>query len=182
MIFEELQITDIILIKPEIFTDPRGYFFEAYEEKKFVQSGIKLNILQQNQSGSKKGSLRGLHYQIEYTQGKLIRAIRGEIFDVAVDLRKSSETFGNWQGVYLNEDNKNQLWIPPGFAHGFLVTSDWAEIVYSTTDIYAPQYERTILWNDPQIGIEWPLMENETPILSDKDLNGTLLKNSELFE
>ncbi len=145
-------------------------------------AGINLNILQQNQSGSKKGSLRGLHYQIKCTQGKLIRAIRGEIFDVAVDLRKSSETFGKWQGVYLNEENKNQLWIPPGFAHGFLVTSEWAEIVYSTTDFYAPEYERTLLWNDPQIGIDWPLNSKESPILSEKDLLGIPLSNSEIFE
>ena len=182
MIFEKLPIQDIILIKPELFSDPRGYFFEAYEERKFAKAGINLNILQQNQSGSKKGSLRGLHYQIKCTQGKLIRSIRGEIFDVAVDLRKSSETFGKWQGVYLNEENKNQLWIPPGFAHGFLVMSEWAEIVYATTDFYAPKYERTLLWNDPEIGIVWPLKSIESPILSEKDLLGIPLSDSEIFE
>lgn len=182
MIFEKLQIQDIILIKPELFSDQRGYFLETYREDKFIQAGIKLNILQQNQSGSKKGILRGLHYQIKHSQGKLIRSIRGEIFDVAVDLRKSSKTFGKWQGVYLNEDNKYQLWIPPGFAHGYYVISDWAEIVYATSDVYAPRYERTLIWNDPHIGIKWPFNKDENPLLSEKDKYGVRLDVAELFE
>ena len=147
-----------------------------------MQAGIKLKILQQNQSGSKKGILRGLHYQIKHSQGKLICAIRGEIFDVAVDLRKSSKTFGMWLAVDLSEENKHQLWVPPGFAHGYYVISDWAEIVYATSDVYAPFYERTLIWNDPQIGIKWPFDKDENPLLSEKDKFGVRLEVAELFE
>jgi dTDP-4-dehydrorhamnose 3,5-epimerase len=182
MIFEKLEITDVVLIKPDLFGDQRGYFMETFKQKDFFDAGIQLTILQQNQSGSNKGILRGLHYQIKNAQGKLVRVIRGEIFDVAVDLRKSSITFGKWQGVYLNEENKHQIWVPPGFAHGFYVTSKWAEIVYATSDIYAPHYERTLIWNDPQIGIKWPLGKYESPILSEKDKLGVRLEETELFE
>lgn len=182
MIFEKLEITDVVLIKPDLFGDQRGYFMETFKQEDFFDAGIQLTILQQNQSGSNKGILRGLHYQIKNAQGKLVRVIRGEIFDVAVDLRKSSITFGRWQGVYLNEENKHQIWVPPGFAHGFYVTSKWAEIVYATSDIYAPHYERTLIWNDPQIGIKWPLGKYESPILSEKDKLGVRLEETELFE
>ena len=182
MIFENLEITDVVLIKPEIHSDQRGYFMETFKQKDFYKAGIQISILQQNQSGSKKGILRGLHYQIKNAQGKLVRVIRGEIFDVAVDLRKSSKTFGMWLAEYLSEENKHQLWVPPGFAHGYYVTSEWAEIVYATSDIYAPLYERTLIWNDPHIGIKWPFGKDENPLLSDKDKTGLSLEEAELFE
>ena len=138
--FEKLNLNDLILIKPRKFEDERGFFYESFQKKKYSDSGIQLEIVQQNHSGSKKHTLRGLHYQIQNSQGKLVRVLKGEIFDVAVDLRKSSSTFGKWEGVVLSDTNNYQLWIPPGFAHGFLVLTDWAEIEYSTTDFYNPKW------------------------------------------
>jgi len=181
MYFESQSIAEIILIKPEIFTDQRGYIFEIYQKNKFSQFGIDIDIVQQNQSKSQKGVLRGLHYQIKKPQGKLVRVISGKIFDVAVDLRKYSPSFGKWVGIYLDSKSKSMLWIPPGFAHGFLALSNWAEIMYSTTDLYAPEHERTLIWNDPEIGIQWPISDNFLPILSTKDLQGKTLKEAEVY-
>lgn len=181
MQFEKQSIPEIILIKPELFPDERGYIFESFQEKKFFQNEINLKIVQQNQSGSKKGIIRGLHFQIQQPQGKLIKVLNGEIFDVAVDLRKFSSTFGKWVGLILDSKKFHQLWIPPGFAHGFLVLSDWAEILYGASDFYAPEYERTLIWNDPEIGIEWPIEKDFVPVLSSKDLNGKKLKDIEVY-
>jgi len=181
MKFEKQSIPEIILIKPDIFSDHRGYFYEVFQKDKYHQVGIDLKIVQQNQSGSKKGILRGLHYQIQKPQGKLVRVLNGEIFDVAVDIRKSSATFGKWLGLKLSGNDNFQLWIPAGFAHGFLVMSDWAEVMYSTTDYYAPEFERTLLWNDPDVSIEWPINKKFIPVLSQKDLLGKNLKNAEVY-
>ncbi|MDO9085539.1 MAG: dTDP-4-dehydrorhamnose 3,5-epimerase [Anaerolineaceae bacterium] len=182
MIFNELPLTDLFLIKPRIFEDDRGFFYESFHQGKFQINGIDINIVQQNHSGSKKNILRGLHYQIKNSQGKLVRVLKGEVFDVAVDLRKSSPTFGCWEGINLSDENKNELWIPPGFAHGFYVLSNWVEVEYSTTDFYDPQSERTIIWNDPELNIKWPIPDGEKPILSDKDSQGKLFKDAEIYE
>jgi dTDP-4-dehydrorhamnose 3,5-epimerase len=171
----------VLLIEPQIFSDTRGFFFESYQKKRFAEMGISAEFVQDNHSKSERGVLRGLHYQIRQTQGKLVRVIAGEIFDVAVDLRRSSPTFGKWVGYFLSAENKRMLWVPPGFAHGFLVTDLIAEVIYKTTDYYAPQWERTILWNDPTIGIQWPQQEI-LPILSNKDAAGQSFKEAELFE
>ena len=181
MKFEHQSIPEIVLVKPELFNDHRGYFFEVFQKEKFTQVGIDLKFVQQNQSGSKKGILRGLHYQIRQPQGKLVRVLNGEIYDVAVDIRKSSATFGKWLGLNLDGKDHYQLWIPAGFAHGFLVMSEWAEVMYSTTDYYAPEYERTLLWNDPDIAIDWPINQNFKPVLSQKDLLGNTLRNAEVY-
>jgi dTDP-4-dehydrorhamnose 3,5-epimerase len=182
MIFEQLELNGLILINPSVFEDERGFFYESFHQGKYKINGVDIRIVQQNHSGSKKNILRGLHYQIHNSQGKLVRVLKGEIFDVAVDLRKSSPTFGQWEGKLLNEINRSLLWIPQGFAHGFLVMSDWAEVEYSTTDFYDPRSERTLLWNDPDLKINWPLAKSILPILSVKDQNGTSLKESELYE
>ena len=158
-----------------------GFFFESFNQKNFTEkTGITSEFVQDNHSRSVKGVLRGLHYQIQQTQGKLLRVIAGEIFDVAVDMRKSSPNFGEWVGCILSAENKRQFWIPPGFAHGFVVISDIAEVLYKTTDYYAPEYERSLLWNDPDLGIDWPL-EGITPILSAKDQAGQPLKTADFF-
>ncbi len=168
-------------MKPKVFGDERGFFFESFNQKIFTEkTGITLEFVQDNHSRSAKGVLRGLHYQMQQTQGKLLRVIAGEIFDVAVDMRKSSPNFGEWVGCILSGENKRQFWIPPGFAHGFLVISDIAEVLYKTTDYYAPEYERSLLWNDSDLGIDWPL-EGITPILSVKDQAGQTLKTAEFF-
>lgn len=182
MQFDRFSINDLVLITPKIFQDERGIFFESFNYREFIVNGIEINIAQQNQSGSKKNSLRGLHYQLLNSQGKLVRAIKGEIFDVAVDIRKSSPTFGKWQSVLLNEENRQAFWIPPGFAHGFYVMSDWAEVEYFTTDFYNAVSERTIIWNDPTIGILWPIEAGQQPILSEKDNAGFNLMDAELYE
>jgi dTDP-4-dehydrorhamnose 3,5-epimerase len=182
MKFIAQKIPDVLLIEPKIFEDPRGFFLETYREELFTQAGIMGRFIQDNHSCSQKGVLRGLHYQIRHPQGKLMRVIRGEIFDVAVDIRKSSPTFGQWVGVYLSAQNKNQLWVPPGFAHGFYVVSEVAEVTYKVNDLYAPEWERSILWNDPEIGIEWPISEDIKPSLSKKDVEASTLKNAELFD
>jgi dTDP-4-dehydrorhamnose 3,5-epimerase len=176
-----LAIPDVLLIEPRVFEDDRGYFFEVWHRAKYADAGLDVSFVQDNQSRSRIGTLRGLHYQVVKPQGKLVRALSGEIFDVAVDIRRSSPTFGKWVGATLSADNKAQLYVPPGFAHGFLVLSDAAEIEYKCTDFYAPQHERTIAWNDPDIGIEWPLGPGTEPILSGKDSEGTSLRDSEVF-
>lgn len=175
------SIPDVLIIEPKVFGDERGFFFESFNQKVFTEkTGITSEFVQDNHSRSAQGVLRGLHYQIQQTQGKLLRVVAGEIFDVAVDMRKSSPTFGQWVGCILSAENKRQFWVPPGFAHGFLVISDTAEVLYKTTDYYAPKYERSLLWNDPDVGIEWPL-NGITPILSVKDQEGQLLKTADLF-
>jgi dTDP-4-dehydrorhamnose 3,5-epimerase len=175
------KIPDVFIIEPKVFGDERGFFFESFNQKNFTEkTGITSEFVQDNHSRSVQGVLRGLHYQIQHTQGKLLRVIAGEIFDVAVDMRKSSPTFGEWVGCILSAENKRQFWVPPGFAHGFLVTSDIAEVLYKTTDYYAPNYERSLLWNDPDVGIDWPL-NGITPILSVKDQEGQPLKTAEFF-
>lgn len=175
------EIPDVLIIEPKVFGDDRGFFFESFNERVFAEkTGIKTQFVQDNHSRSGKNVLRGLHYQIQQTQGKLLRVVAGEIFDIAVDIRKSSPTFGQWVGCLLSGENKRQFWVPPGFAHGFLVVSDSADVLYKATDYYAPQYERSILWNDPDIGIEWPLNGAE-PILSAKDQAGQRLNSAEVF-
>ena len=165
-----LAIPEVVLIEPKVFGDARGFFFESFNQKAFNEAtGTNHHFVQDNHSRSAKGVLRGLHYQIQQPQGKLVRVVRGAVFDVAVDIRKSSPTFGRWVGAELSEDNQHQLWVPPGFAHGFLVLSDLADFLYKTTDYYAPQYERSILWNDSDLNIDWPIGE---PILSNKDRQG----------
>ena len=154
----ETAIPGLLILEPKVFGDARGFFMESYNAKAFQDAtGLDVNFVQDNPSRSGKGVLRGLHYQIEQAQGKLVRVTRGSVFDAVVDLRKSSPTFGQWAGVELSEENSRQLWIPPGFAHGFLVTSDSADFLYKTTDYYAPQFERSLAWNDPTVGVEWPL-------------------------
>jgi dTDP-4-dehydrorhamnose 3,5-epimerase len=174
------SIPDVLIIEPQVFQDERGFFLESYQKKKFKEAGIDVDFVQDNHSKSCHGTLRGLHYQIQQPQGKLVRAIAGEIFDVVVDIRKASPTFGQWFGDFLSAENKRMLWVPAGFAHGFLVISPEAEVLYKASDYYAPQWERCLLWNDPSIGIPWPARD-EHPILSAKDAQGKLLKEAELF-
>lgn len=181
MHFIPTLIPDVIVIEPKVFADERGFFFESYQRQLFAEAGIAFDFVQDNHSKSQQGVLRGLHYQIRQAQGKLMRVVAGEIFDVAVDIRRNSPTFGKWVGDYLSSENKKMLWIPPGFAHGFYVTSPEAEVIYKATDYYAPQWERTVIWNDPSIAINWPLKGDE-PILSSKDRAGKLLKEAEVFE
>lgn len=182
MKFSPTQLPDVILVQPRVFEDGRGSFFETYREDRFFQSGIDANFVQDNHSASTKGVLRGLHYQIYQPQGKLMRVVVGEVFDVAVDLRRSSPTFGRWVGALLSAEKKNQLWVPPGFAHGFYVMSEQAEILYKATDYYAPQWERCLLWNDPALGIDWPIINGELPFLSAKDAQGSLLSAAETYD
>ncbi len=177
----QTEISDVLMIEPRIFGDERGFFYESYNEKVFTQeTGLQLHFVQDNHSRSQKNVLRGLHYQIQQPQGKLVRVIKGEVFDVAVDLRKSSTTLGQWVGCHLSAENKRQFWIPKGFAHGFLVLSDEAEFLYKTTDYYAPQFDRTLIWNDPKIAINWPTTED--PILSEKDQKGKSFQEADLYE
>jgi dTDP-4-dehydrorhamnose 3,5-epimerase len=182
MQFTNTKLPGVTLVEPKVFEDERGFFFESFQKKLFAEHGISLEFVQDNHSRSKQGTLRGLHYQIRQPQGKLVRVIFGEIYDVAVDLRNSSPTFGQWTDHYLSAKNKTQLYIPPGLAHGFYVLSEWAEVVYQATDYYAPQWERTLLWNDPHIAIPWPLLSGKEPILSTKDANGTALDRAEVYE
>ena len=173
-------IADVLIIEPKVFGDARGFFYESFNQKAFNEAtGTDHQFVQDNHSRSSKGVLRGLHYQIQQPQGKLVRVVRGAVFDVAVDIRKGSSTFCKWVGVELSEDNHRQLWVPPGFAHGFLVTSESADFLYKTTDYYAPEHERCIAWNDPAIGIQWPLMAE--PSLSAKDQQGLALSDAETF-
>ena len=175
-----LAIPDVVLIEPKVFVDERGCFYESFNQVRFEEAiGKPVQFVQDNHSRSTKGVLRGLHYQIQQPQGKLVRVVQGEVFDVAVDLRKSSKTFGQWVGEILSADNKRQLWVPEGFAHGFVVLSDTAEFLYKTTDYYAPAHERCILWNDTALSIQWPA--GVQPILSAKDAQGEVFNEAEVF-
>ncbi|ABM38785.1 dTDP-4-dehydrorhamnose 3,5-epimerase [Polaromonas naphthalenivorans] len=174
-------IADVLIIEPRVFGDARGFFYESFNQKAFNDAtGTDHQFVQDNHSRSVKGVMRGLHYQVQQPQGKLVRVARGAVFDVAVDIRKSSPTFGKWVGVELSEDNHRQLWVPPGFAHGFVVTSESADFLYKTTDYYAPEFERCIAWNDSVIGIQWPLAPHgiAQPVLSAKDLQGKSLSEA----
>lgn len=173
------SIPDVLIIEPKVFGDERGFFYESYNRLVMTEAGIPDDFVQDNHSRSAKGVLRGLHYQIQHTQGKLVRVISGGVYDVAVDLRKSSPTFGQWVGMELSADNKRMAWIPKGFAHGFVVTSDTAEFLYKTTDYWSPQFERSLLWNDPALGITWPL--DNAPIIAAKDAAGLPLSQCEVF-
>ncbi len=177
----QTEIPEVLIIEPKVFADPRGFFLESFNRRTFAEkTGLDCDFVQDNHSRSSKNILRGLHYQIQQPQGKLVRVVVGEIFDVAIDIRKNSPTFGKWVGYYLSAENHRQLWIPPGFAHGFLAVSEVAEVLYKTTEYYAPQHDRCILWSDPDIGINWPL-NSQTPILSAKDQAGIPFKNAETF-
>lgn len=178
--FMETKIKDLYIIEPKIFGDERGYFMESYNKKDFLEAGLDMVFVQDNESKSKKGVLRGMHFQTKHTQGKLVRVTKGAVYDVAVDLRKESPTFGQWEGVLLSDENKRQFYIPEGFAHGFLVVSDEAVFNYKCTDYYAPEYDCGILWNDLDVGIEWPLEEVEEIILSEKDKKQKVLKELDL--
>lgn len=180
MLAIQTAIPEVIVLEPKVFGDDRGFFFESFNAKAFAEAtGLKRDFVQDNHSKSAKNVLRGLHYQIQQPQGKLVRVVEGEVFDVAVDLRKSSKTFGQWVGVHLSAENKKQLWVPEGFAHGFVVLSETAEFLYKTTDYYAPEYERSLLWSDPSLGIDWNF-EGE-PKLAVKDANGKRLSEADVF-
>jgi len=176
----ETSLPGVLLLEPRLFGDDRGFFFESYNKKALQGFGIQGEFVQDNHSRSRQGVLRGLHYQIRQPQGKLVRVIEGEVYDVAVDIRKSSPTFGQWAGFSLSAANKRMAWIPPGFAHGFVVVSETAEFLYKTTDYWAPEYERCIRWDDPDLAIVWPL--TESPLVSDKDKAGSALQCAEVFE
>jgi dTDP-4-dehydrorhamnose 3,5-epimerase len=182
MKYTPLSIPDIILMEPQVFSDHRGFFMETFREDAFQKNIAPIRFVQDNHSKSTQGILRGLHYQIKQPQGKLVRVVSGAVFDVAVDLRKSSPFFGKWTGMTLSSENRKMLWIPPGFAHGFYVLSMDAEIIYKCTDYYAPDHERTLLWNDPSIAIAWPILPETSPILSEKDACGLTLETAEVFE
>lgn len=174
-------LTEILILEPKVWKDERGFFLESFNERDFFRSTT-LNpvFIQDNHSRSQKGVLRGLHYQVQQPQGKLVRVVRGQVFDVAVNLQRNHRDFGKWFGAFLSDDNHRQLWIPPGFAHGFITLSEWADVTYKATDYFSPEYERTLLWNDPAIGITWPI--DFEPILSAKDLNAPSLNHAELFD
>jgi dTDP-4-dehydrorhamnose 3,5-epimerase len=180
MDFQRTEIPDVILIRPKVFRDDRGFFLESFQARKYAQAGIPA-LVQDNLSGSWGGVLRGLHYQVRHPQGKLVSVLDGKIFDVAVDLRRSSPTFGRWVGAYLSAEDRSQLWVPPGFAHGFYVVSAWAEVAYKVTDFYSPEWERTLRWDDPALNIRWPLAGNGPPTLSAKDAQGRAFAEAELF-
>lgn len=181
MKFRPTRLADVVLIEPRVFDDPRGFFMETWEAKKFAAASFDVPFLQDNHSVSRQWVLRGLHYQIDHPQGKLVRVARGEVFDVAVDLRRSSPTFGQWVGELLSEANRRMMWIPPGFAHGFLALSEGAVFLYKCTDYYAPAAERTLLWNDSTVNIQWPLPAGIQPIISDKDRLGAPLGDAECY-
>ena len=178
----DTRIGDVKILEPKVFGDNRGFFMETFRAGEFKEKIADCTFVQDNHSRSGHGVLRGLHYQIKNPQGKLVRVISGTVFDVAVDIRKSSPDFGKWVGVVLSQENKKMFWVPPGFAHGFFVMSDQAEFVYKCTDYYAPEYEKSILWNDPAIGIDWPLQEGQSPLLSPKDEAAILLESAKVFE
>jgi dTDP-4-dehydrorhamnose 3,5-epimerase len=176
----DTAIPDVKIIEPRVFGDERGYFYESFNERRFHElTGTRVAFVQDNHSKSGRNVLRGLHYQLQQAQGKLVRVVAGEVFDVAVDIRRSSPTFGKWVGVRLSGENKRQLWVPAGFAHGFVVTSESAEFLYKTTDYYAPEHERSIAWNDPELSIDWPL--EGAPSLSAKDQQGKPLREADVF-
>lgn len=178
---EATSIPDVKLIRPQVFRDARGFFLESWNMRAFDDAGLNLRFVQENHSRSIRWTLRGLHYQIEQPQGKLVRTVTGRVFDVAVDIRTSSPTFGRWVGVILSDENEEMLWVPPGFAHGFLVLSASADFVYKCTDFYAPEHERTILWNDATLNIDWPLPRGKSPLLSPKDSEGRPFTAAECF-
>ncbi|MDD3223925.1 MAG: dTDP-4-dehydrorhamnose 3,5-epimerase [Clostridium sp.] len=178
--FNKTEIEGVYIIDTTVYGDNRGYFMETYNEEEFKEAGLNMRFVQDNQSKSKKGVLRGLHFQRKHSQGKLVRVVRGEVFDVAVDLRKNSATYGKWVGVKLTEENKKQFYIPEGFAHGFLVLSDEAEFVYKCTDLYHPEVEGGIAWNDPEVGVEWPTEGIDNLIFSDKDKKWKSLRESKI--
>lgn len=175
-------IPEVKLIEPEVHGDSRGFFMETWNARDFSRAGLDIDFVQDNHSLSCRHTLRGLHYQIRQPQGKLVRVVRGEVFDVAVDLRESSPSFLKWVGVRLSAQNKRQLWVPPGFAHGFLALSEYAEFVYKCTDFHAPEHERVLLWNDPQVGVQWPLTDGVSPILSERDRVGIPATRAEIYE
>ena len=173
------SLPEVLIVEPRVFGDDRGYFYESYNERELEQLGLRAHFVQDNHSRSARNVLRGLHYQITQAQGKLVRVTAGEIYDVAVDIRRSSPTFGKWAAVVLSAENRWMCWVPPGYAHGFVITSDYAEVQYKTTDYWAPQHERCIIWNDPDLAISWPLLGE--PILSQKDRAGLPLRQAEVF-
>ncbi len=174
-------MADVLILEPKVFGDARGFFYESFNARDFAHAtGLSVEFVQDNHSKSAQGVLRGLHYQIQHPQGKLVRVVQGEVFDVAVDLRKRSATFGQWVGVHLSADNHRQLWVPPGFAHGFVVLSESAEFLYKTTDYWYPEHERSLLWSDPAVGIQWPV--TGAPLLAAKDAAGRLLADADLFD
>lgn len=177
----ETTIEDVKLLEPKVFGDERGFFMETFREEWFRENIADVKFVQDNHSKSSKGILRGMHYQLKNTQGKLVRVTSGEVFDVAIDMRKNSATFGQWYGAFLSAENKRQLWVPAGFAHGFLVTSDAAEFVYKCTDYYAPEHEVSVKWDDPTVNIDWPLVNGEQPLLSGKDADGLAFTNAPTF-
>ncbi len=177
----DTDIPDVKNIELSVFGDTRGYFMETWSGQRFSDLGMEINFIQDNHSRSQQGILRGLHYQIKHPQGKLVRVVTGKVFDVAVDIRQDSETFGQWVGVELSDKNHRMLWVPPGFAHGFYVMSQQADFLYKCTDIYAPEYERCIKWDDADIDIQWPLVDGQQPLLSEKDQNGLSLSNADVF-
>jgi len=181
MTFEPLAIPDVILIRPRVFEDSRGYFLESWEERKFAAGGIDARFVQDNHSHSVRNVLRGLHYQLRRPQGKLVRVASGAAYDVAVDLRRSSPTYGQWVGQTLSEENHLMLWVPPGFAHGYLALSEHVDFLYRCTDFYAPAEERTVLWNDPDLAIDWPLPAHVEPLLSAKDAAGTRFREADCY-
>jgi dTDP-4-dehydrorhamnose 3,5-epimerase len=181
MEFIPTEIPDVVQIRPKVHGDARGFFMETFHEQHFRDAGITGSFVQDNHSGSHRGTLRGLHFQVRQAQGKLLRCVAGEIFDVAVDIRVGSPTFGRWVGVTLSAENKAQIWIPAGFAHGFYVLSEWGELAYKTTDYYAPDWERSLRWDDPAIGIDWPLIPGLDPILSERDRSAPFLADAETY-
>ena len=181
MKFVPTDLPDVIRIEPTVHGDERGFFMETWQARRFHEAGIDGEFVQDNVSHSSKGTLRGLHYQIEHSQGKLVRVVQGEVFDVAVDLTKSSPHYGQWVGEVLSAENKHQLWVPPGYGHGFLVLSDTAEFEYKCTEYYAPEFERAIRWDDPDLGIEWPLLDGKQPVLSSKDAGAPFFRDAETY-
>jgi dTDP-4-dehydrorhamnose 3,5-epimerase len=181
MEFEPTRLPEVVLIKPRVFGDARGFFFETWQQERFAAAGIGMPFVQDNHSHSTRHTLRGLHFQVEQPQGKLVRVSRGEVFDVAVDIRRSSPSFGQWAGVLLSDTNHHMLWVPPGFAHGYLALSEEIDFLYKCTDYYAPQHERAIRWNDPQLGVRWPLADGAAPNLSAKDAAAPLFKDAESY-
>lgn len=182
MKFEETPLKDVYVIEPRVFGDQRGFFVETWKRDTFREAGFDLDFVQDNHSRSARGILRGLHYQMEHTQGKLVRVTSGAVFDIAVDLRRDSPTLGKWFGISLSAGNQKMLWIPPGFAHGFYVTSEYADFLYKCTDVYHPDSEITLAWNDPTIGIKWPVPQGEEPQLSSKDAEGVSWEDAPLFD
>ena len=181
MEFTPTRIADVVVIDPVVYEDARGFLMETWQAQKFAAAGIETGFVQDVHSRSSRDTIRGLHYQVEQAQGKLVRVITGEVFDVAVDVRRSSSTFGQWVGEVLSAGNRKLIWIPPGFAHGFMVTSEYADIEYRMTDYYAPEYERTIRWDDPDLGIDWPVRKGHEPVIADKDLAGRALQEAEVY-